>query len=244
MLNTIALDGSNVVVKKNGGGAASGGMPIVATEEELQALNLPIGSIASVAQTVVGETSFRNFYQGTDADLDPNTSSFINPDAFNVVSQLKFSFPQEEVLSQSIMITFAPKDISANNLQQITLYVVSSASDSINNVSWEHLTMKDGSPSYAGGNIARLTDGSWEINQERIDELHALLGNGEWVYYRGIAGQDAPLTEEDFDMLDKFCVVISNVTKADAYIKEDEWQELAKQADIANAITTTLNTAV
>lgn len=232
MLNTIALDGNNVVVKKKGG-AAAGGMPIVATEEELQALNLPVGSIASVAQAGVEETSFRNLYQPTMDDLDQNTMSLVNPDALSVVSQLKFSFPQEEINAYYIpSISFFPKDLSMNNIQQINLYINSGHNgDKISNVAWDYIFMKDGSPAITGHNIAKLTGGSWEIHQEEIDALNDMLGNGEWVYF----GSDgAPITEEKFDLLDKFCVAISSVTKTDAYIKADTWQELAKQDSISD----------
>lgn len=233
MLNTIALDGSNVIVKKGGAGGGSG-MPIVATEEELQALNLPVGSIASVAQSVVEETSFRNFYQPTFADLDQSTGSFVNPDVLNVVSQLKFSFSQEEVpYSGQINITFLPKYFDINNAQQTTIFFnASGLSDGIDGIWWNNLGTKDGEIVEVTGNIAYITDGVWEIEQEGIDALNDLLGNGEWFYFGGALY--GSVTEEDFDILDKFCVAISNVTKADAYIKADTWQKLVKEEYIGD----------
>lgn len=99
--NVAWFDGKNIKLpnkgkwKGVGGEGSGGGVTIVNSEEELQKLDLPLGSIASVAiPGSIKEISIRDLYQPTADIVDTSTGTIAFPELLSSVQSIKVNAPE------------------------------------------------------------------------------------------------------------------------------------------------------
>lgn len=105
-------------VKQGGNG---GGVPIVSSEEERDALNLPIGSLVSVVKTSV---DFAKLYQPTDEDFNSEGLLYIkNPEKFSRIKNLRDFSIEKELLKSTL------ESLPLNTGSLMSFYDISSGVD-------------------------------------------------------------------------------------------------------------------
>ena len=206
------------------GASGGGGIPIVDSEEKLKALDLPQGSLASVAFDTIRKVSFRDLYQPTTNDFDMSTGLLVNPDALSKVDKLEFTFPEGLQSGESVGIYLVPKTFGMNN-QKILAIEVWGDNGVVTSVIG--LAMLSGYSSYP---FCQYDDnGVLSINQENIDTFNELLTTDDWCYFSNL-DTEFSITEAQFDLLDKFVKSVSGVQGTDSYINTPNgWENLAKR---------------
>lgn len=212
------------------------GVPIVDSEEKLETLDLPQGSLASVAYDAIKKVSFRDLYQPTMNDLDMNTSSLVNPDALSNVSKLEFTFPEGLQNGELTGIVLVPRTFSAQNQKMMSLAI----------------TANDG---MVGNILSIVVDSVYTsyifceydengvplVNQENIDAFNELLTTDDWCYFSS-PDTDFVITEEQFDLIDMFVKGVSGIQGTDLYIKESEnFAQLCKKSETEKLISREIN---
>ena len=200
------------------------GIKIIESEEELENLDLPIGSAVIVgSESSVGEILIKDCKQPTPEDIDPNTWQILNIDSFNTVESIQFEFPewpQGDIQSGGFIII--NKDFNTHPIMMEisamegvigALYI-----DQINQYSHEM-------------RICQYSDSiNYEINQENLDQFNQLFNEYEWLYLGFPDFSAFPDTETVNQMLDFVNVFIKFrsrlPTKSDIYIKGDTWEKV------------------
>jgi hypothetical protein len=174
-----------------------GGVPIVGSIEELEALDLPIGSLAVVAVPGTStEYSFRDLYQPDSTIIDDVNYCLTTPELLSGVSFLSFSIPPEgSVLTQS-MVFFVPRTFSMDNMAQFGLMIGTDGS-----VTAAYLCSTDSGYVREQYSLIIATDGTLSLNQTDIDKVNALLTTDDWCYF-SCPETDYVISEEQFDTLD------------------------------------------
>lgn len=196
-------------------GGNGGGVPIVSSEEERDALNLPVGSLVSVVKEGT-ETSLRNLYQ-------PQTVDDIIIEKLSPITSLKFKLPHKDYYPEFAAFDCIAKDFSLDNM---------------NNGPALSFSATDGNVMYiANGNqelwsilIKNENNEVIGINHETVTRVNNLLASAEW-YYVGQALWDTFLSESEFDELDKW-VKVGDEAVCQTYRKIFNGYAIVNQPDI------------
>lgn len=190
------------------------GVPIVDSEDKLETLDLPQGSLASVAYNTLVKVSFRDLYQPTSNDLDMSTGSLVNPDTLSKVGKLEFTFPEGLQSGEVVGVYLVPRTFSAQNPNVLGLGITTNG-DMVSSI----LGIIMGTDYKQCIFCEYDENGVPSINQENIDIFNELLTTDDWCYFSNLE-TGFVMTEAQFDLLDKFVKSVSGVQGTDLYIKE------------------------
>lgn len=238
--NVAWFDGKNIKLpnkgkwKGIGGEGSGGGVTIVNSEEELQKLDLPLGSIASVAiPGTIKETSIRDLYQPTADIMDPSTGTLTSPELLSSVSSVKVLVPEGTIRGEDCGFYIIPRNFSMQNLQMLATMIV--CTDGV-------VTRVGATTHTSAGDeyfiFISYTDGVPTVDQAAIDKFNAYLStDDDWCYFGNPDGGSV-MTEGQFLTLDKFFKVVSGVpTISNLFIKKGEdWKQLAINEDLYKLI--------
>ena len=207
--------------------AGGGGIPIVDSEEKLETLDLPQGSLASVAYDTLSVVSFRELYQPTAADLDQEAGVLTNPDALSSVSKMEFTVPAGlQTGEPQTGFYIVPRTFSITNQNLIMLVFLVNTDGNVKGFSGYIVTSE---------NVEQVTffnyddNGVPSIDQTAIDRLNALLETDDWCYF-GNPEAGFTLTEAQFDTIDKFVKSASGARVTDLFIREPQkWNSIVEQ---------------
>lgn len=212
----------NLLDKMSEGG---GGITIVDSVDKLDQ-SAPIGSVAVVAKKgQITTTSFRNLYQPTADDLDPDLGTLTRPELLSRVSNLDISFPNEviQMPSEAITICLAPRDFSIDNLAMVAIVISATADATVGQI----MAMYQSDKGYNQFALCGYVEGVPQINQNGVDELLALLSDPdiEWCYFGN--PETMVITEDEFNVIDKFFIpTVGFNTISDLYILGDSWTKI------------------
>lgn len=204
--------------------SSGGGIQIVDSEEKLNSLNVPVGSLAAVAVPgTIKESSFRDLYQPDASILDQSTGSLTTPELLSSVSSIKVTAPEGNIEGVTSGVYIIPRDFSQSNSKMIAICI--DVSDNI--VTRVGVTtMID---SYSSLSLITYNDGVPTVDNSAIETINNYLASGDWCYI-GFPESGFVITEEQFATLDKFIHPITDVpSTAKIYIKEDNWEKLNKK---------------
>ena len=201
------------------------GIKIIESEEELENLDLPIGSVVIVgSESSVVEIFIKDCKQVTSEDIDQNTSQILNIDSFNTVESIQFEFPEwPQGDIQGGMFTLINKDFNTHPIMMQILVeegvIGAIYTDQINQDEQHEMR------------ICEYSDPiNYEINQENLDQFNQLFNEYEWVYLGYPDFSTFPDTETLNQMLDFVNVFVKfrsgYPTKSDIYIKGDTWEKV------------------
>lgn len=168
----------NLLDKVNQGGNG-GGVPIVSSEAELDALNLPIGSVASIVSSTKTLVSLRDLYQPTENDIDVNTGSINNIEKFSVVKAVDYT-PNNQ----------------ANSTTDIALMTTSLLKSMLFSYGGNEVNMADSAGVVFSGSTV-----------DYIDRINDELSKEDWLYLGAIATGES-LSESDFSEYDKSLKIV------------------------------------
>ena len=223
--NVAWFDGKSIKIQNKGKwenaseSSGGGGIQIVDSEEKLNSLNVPVGSLAAVAvQGSMQEMSFRDLYQPTMDMIDQATGEFINPERLSSISSLKITAPSSFELEKSMIILFIPRTWSVANNNTLMLGLQGgtgiAAVQTINNREEHTFVLVD------------YSSGSPVINNDSIKQVNDILATDDWCYF-GNPESTTGMTEEQFNTLDMYVkAVLSVQNTAEIYIKKDNWEQL------------------
>ena len=208
--------------------SSGGGIQIVDSEEKLNSLNVPVGSLAAVAVPgTIKESSFRDLYQPDASILDQSTGTITNPEILSGVSSIKVTAPEGNIEGVNSGVYIIPRDFSTSNMKMISVEVLAS-NGIVTGVRAEG--MVDGFINLA---LITYNDGVPTVDNSAIETINNYLASGDWCYLGSPAGGFI-ITEEQFATLDKFIHPVVGVPSiADIYIKKDSWEKY-HQKDIDN----------
>lgn len=193
-------------VKKGGNG---GGVPIVSSETELDALNLPIGSIASVASDV-DTVDVVSLYQPSTEDFSAESLPY---DKLSRVMELVFEIPP---------LDFSPAEgswcfIKDRNNKTIAL-----------DVSFNCLAINDGnSEEWPEYEIFEFDENGLivGINQTSVSMANEILANGEYFY---MAKEGEEISEDNFDAFSKTVKITTAAYSCRIFKKTfDNWKGIS-----------------
>lgn len=187
--------------------AASGnGITIVSSEEELNTLDLPNGSVASV--NGVKKMKFSECYQLSSADNDLEIEDLVKK--LTIVKEIGVNFP---------LPTFTTEYDATYRIYNLNE----------NQISGSVFILIDG----VDYRVTYTTETDREEflikSQSDIDRINDILGSGDF-YYIGL--ENNGLGSENVKIIDTAFYVVSDSISATAYIKGDSWERLAKESDI------------
>lgn len=196
------------------------GIKIVESEEELENLDLPIGSVSIVgSESSIEEILIKDCKQITPDDIDLNTQQISDIDSFNTVESVQFEFPEWPQGAQGGMFVIVNKDFNTNPIMmQIGAMegnIGAAYIDQVNQNMFEILICSYSDPI------------NYEINQEGLDQFNQLFNEQEWIYLGFHDFNAFPDTESLNQMLDFVNLFVKfrsgYPTKSDIYIKGDTW---------------------
>lgn len=200
-------------------GGNGGGVPIVSSEEERDALNLPVGSLVSVVKEE-SVTSIRYLYQPIESDF---SEAGLNLSKCSIVNQLMFSTPPKDVISRDdiyfTLITSGYYSEVGGKVVTIDLsYNEIILSDKGDRTTW---------PLFVLDNDSQISG----INQEAVSKINENLAK-DTFYYVGYNPNSAEVIEDNvFDALDKIVKVEGQPT-CDTYRKTFNGYAIVNQPDI------------
>lgn len=207
--------------KVENGGSSGGGIQIVDSEEKLNSLNVPVGSLAAVAVPgTIKESSFRDLYQPDASILDTSTGTITNPELLSSVLSIKVTAPLNFELEGFFGIYIVPRTFSDTNQVMIALMFRGGYGF--------------GAMSMIGGETSDFTfvdysSGKPVINNDAINQFNNILATDDWCYF-GNPESATGITEEQFNIIDMFVKAVQNIpSTAEIYIKEDNWEKLNKK---------------
>lgn len=196
------------------GSSGGGGIPIVDSEEKLETLDLPQGSLASVAYDTKYTVSFRELYQPiAGEDYDMESGAILNPESLSRVVNVKFDVPDglQNVTLPSMLYFIGRTSISGGVTLQ---FVVQNGLLAIGGI----IASKT---SYKSLNILTYDEnGVPSLNQESVDTLNEFLASNDIVYLGN--PQTGTITESEYDALDLFIKAETGEVGTDLYQKEPE----------------------
>lgn len=185
---------------------ASGGITIVSSEEELNTLDLPNGSVASV--NGVKKMKFSECYQLSSADDDLELEDLAKK--LTIVKEIGVNFP---------LPTFTTEHNAAYRIYNLNG----------NQISGGVIILIDG-VDYRVVYTTETDSREFLIkSQTDIDRINDILGSGDFYY---IALENNGLESENIKIIDTAFYVVSDSISATAYIKGDSWERLVKESDI------------
>lgn len=187
--------------------AASGnGITIVSSEEELNTLDLPNGSVASV--NGVKKMKFSECYQLSSADNDLEIEDLVKK--LTIVKEIGVNFP---------LPTFTTEYDATYRIYNLNE----------NQISGSVFILIDG----VDYRVIYTTETDREEflikSQSDIDRINDILGSGDF-YYTEL--ENNGLGSENVKIIDTTFYVVSDSISATAYIKGDSWERLAKESDL------------
>ena len=196
--------------------SSGGGIQIVDSEEKLNTLNVPVGSLAAVAVPgAIKESSFRDLYQPTEADVDLE-NMIIHTERFSLVKSINVTLPTDTSAfpERPLLIMLAPRDFKMETNTKMLIITVN-----------QNTCTAILEPTTDGRmfNLVDFTNGI--INNDEVDAFNQLLASEDWCY----AGdtQDFLVTQEEYDILDQVIKAVAGVpSTASIYLKKDNWEEL------------------
>ena len=214
---------SEVASNKQSNQTGKSGIKIIESEEELENLDLPIGSVVIVgSENSVEEILIKDCKQATPEDLT-STEQILNIESFNTIESVQFEFPEwPQGDIQEGMFVLVNKDFNTNPIMMpIVVQEGTVAVDYIDAVNQNQFEMY----------ICRYNDlTTYEINQEGLDQFNQLFNEQEWVYlgYPDInALPDTETLNQMLDFVNLFIKFRSRYpTKSDIYIKGDTWEKV------------------
>ena len=218
--------------------AGGGGIPIVDSEEKLETLNLPQGSLASVAYDTTHTVSFRELYQPVAGeDYDMNSGEILNPEPMSRVVKVKFTAPTglQNVTPPSMLYLWDRTSPSVGAMLQFGI--------ANGNVSGVDGMIAYGESYKSGSFVTYDENGVPSLNQEMIDVLNEVLASNDIVYLGNPAS--GTITESEFDALDLFMMPISGEAGTDLYQKEPEsWIKFPREdlSPLVKSIQTNVET--
>lgn len=214
------------------------GIKIIESEEELENLDLPIGSVVIVgSESFVEEILIKDCKQITSDDIDQNTSQILNIDSFNTIESIQFEFPEwPQGDIQGGALTLINKDFNTHPIMMQILVQDGSIGAIYTEINQDEHEMR----------ICEYSDPiNYEINQENLDQFNQLFNEYEWVYLGYPDFSAFPDTETLNQMLDFVNIFVKfrsvYPTKSDIYIKGDTWEKVdykkyEKASDIASEL--------
>lgn len=185
-------------------GGTGGGVPIVSSEEELEALNLPIGSEVSVANNSIKRVGFSELYQPTVDDVNASAGT-INFDKMAEVKEIEYTPASGTVNTDGIQI------VSKSMMYLIMFY------DGGDLVKAEHMSNGE------------LFNGN---TSEYISQVNQLLLEENFVY-AGTMLLGGEITESDFAEFDKRLKVVQKESTCEVLLKEfDTLSPLGKKQEV------------
>lgn len=215
------------------------GVPIVESVDALDA-DAALGSIACVAKLgSISETSVRDLYQPTADMIDQSTGTLTSPELLSSVSSVKVLAPEGTISGKSFGFYIVPRTFSMQNRQmlapaiQCTDGVVTMVGAmAMTPAGYEQLTFI----SYTGGVPT--------VDQAAIDKFNAYLSTDDDWCYLGNPEGGFVITEEQFNLLDKFFKVVAGISTISSLFikKEEDWKELAVKEEL-DVLRTEFNAA-
>ncbi len=191
---------------------------IVPSEEELNRLDVPNGTIAKVASGGLKAGSFRDCYHWTEDDWETVAGvTQLKEEAFSKctkVSKVEVSVPTI-TWDKDTYVVFSNKERSS-------IVAIILSTDDGKRILWEKADTHNGTMEANG---ILWSEGDSLINQTDLDRLNTILANENCFYVI----EDIP----DYDIVDA-CVrpMFLAPVVSDAYIKADTWKRLLKEGDV------------
>lgn len=205
------------------------GVPIVDSEDKLETLDLPQGSLASVAHDGIITTSFRNLWQPTADILDETTGTLVNPERLSRVTELQWSIQNKGALPERIVLYFIPSTFSVENYAMIQLVIADKAIGAV-------IRTMDGYKSYSIANCG--DNGMWVTDGGAIDAFNDVLLTDDWCYLSNVE-TGFVITDAQFDCIDKIVKAVSTGTDVSVRIKDKRWERVALRDEIPTIVTNT-----
>ena len=208
------------------------GVPIVDSEDKLDT-NAPQGSLGVVAYNTKKSVSIRDLYQPTMDDVDMYNGVIHNPEKLSKVDKLEVTFPEGVIHAEGILgMSLIPRTFGEQNIK---ILVIEIASDNgvVRGIGFAVLS--SGQERYE---LCQYDEnGVPSINQENIDILNNLLTTDDWCYL-SMPGSDFIITEDQFNILDKFFKVLSGSQDTTLYINKPEgYKNILEPESVINKIT-------
>lgn len=190
---------------------------VVASEEELDSLNVPAGTIAKVA--VEGQSPrLTDFYQMTSEEMESMESMIAAIDKCERIYSLDFSVP-----------TFTKPAGGAFGIlfkkgTEEMLLLMAYPTGGLGVV---HRIGFDGVDYEIAASYAIIKDGETTIDQEAVREVNRLLQEGDYRFTS---------EAQDTAALDNCIHPNIIVSKANAYIKDENWTRLAKEGEAVRKV--------
>lgn len=207
------------------------GVPIVDSEEKLETLDLPQGSLASVVCDGSIITSFRNLWQPTSDILDVTTGTLVNPERLSRVIELQWAIQNKGPLPlpEQISLFFIPITFSSENQSMIQLVILDRGIMAV-------VVTSDGYKQYS---IAGCGDnGMWIISGEAVDALNDILLTDDWCYLSNVESEFV-ITDAQFDCIDMCVKAVSTGIDVSVRVKDKRWERVALRDEIPTIVTNT-----
>ena len=190
-----------------GGGEGGGGLIIVDDKETLEALEVPMGTIASVVND--GSVSLSAMY---DYLADGGSLDSVDYTQLDTVRDVKCKFPEMSVWPRGYMYLLGTND------SESTRYYFSS---NTTQVLFRYVLNGELQPFI----LAENNSGVITINDEAIRQMHEVLRSVPDLRYIGV--QDGNIAD-----MSQFFEIIIEEAQADAYILGETWQRLMKDGEM------------
>lgn len=194
---------------------------IVASESELNSLDVPMGTIAKVAETEGNAIFLSDCYQFSEDDfVDGIELKDGAHEKCTTIIGLQMSVPTVNL--RGTYIDF----IESESASFLCVFVVHNMDNDTYEIRWEHGTL----PS----NVTKsgtLWKPQSQINQSELDKVNKVLSEGNFKFHSRSAWYDGT-TVGAYDIIDNFLKsVISHTYSVNAYIKGETWTRLLKEGD-------------
>lgn len=184
------------------------GVPIVDSVDKLDALDLQVGSLASVAFDNVIEKSFRDLYQPTIDDVDMSTFT-VNTDNMSSVKSVTVT-PNASMLSslaEPITMTLIPR-AKSDLTEMLLIGILAEGIQVIISTSSGHDQKT----------IMSIDNGVAQVNEEELNAINELLSSDDYCFLGDF--NDLLITPEEYDIIDSVIKVKAGSSACDLYIKD------------------------
>lgn len=201
-----------ILVESGVGGGGGGGLIIVDNKDILDAINVPRGTIASVASEAETEmeTPLSMMYDFIADGGDPMGEVQFNK--LDKMIDVECKFPNMSAWPNGLVVIGSE----------------SGGSDSVFNLSVDDtmvrfIHVEDGKASVLI--LAEISDGIMAVYDDKVSEMHSFLRGFSDLCYYGIA-------EGSVSDMSQFFSIIQKGIEADAYILGETWQRLMKDGEM------------
>lgn len=215
---------SEVASNKQSNQMEKSGIKIIKSEEELENLDLPIGSVVIVgSENSVEEILIKDCKQVTPDDIDMSTQQISNIESFNTVESIQFEFPEwSQGDIQEGAFILINKDFNTNPIMMQIMI----REGVVGVVHMDQINQN--MPEIVICIYSDVT--TYEINQEGLDQFNQLFNEQEWVYLGYPSFDSFPDVETLNQMLNFVNLFVKfrsgYPTKSDIYIKGDTWEKV------------------